>query len=134
MARGVEEIINKNKGDVKKVLLMLSSSYCSLAGVEKTQMMARHLFSSKRIPMMELDGANPEKRSDRELLFACSGLRGKYPQFFWLFPDGRIEFIGLWELIEKWNEACEIPTDFLTNHPEIDTFETIFSDIRDDTF
>ena len=80
------------------------------------------------------DGANPEKRSDRELLFACSGLRGKYPQFFWLFPDGRIEFIGLWELIEKWNEACEIPTDFLTNHPEIDTFETIFSDIRDDTF
>jgi hypothetical protein len=55
---------------------------------------------SKDILFETIDGALPENKDTRDLLFSISSERGVYPQCFFRLEDGSYEFIGLWAAIE----------------------------------
>ena len=86
------------------------------------------LFSAKKILVEKVDGAAPEEKELRDRLFILSEKRGKYPQCF-LKRDNddapRYEFIGTWEQIQDLLESESIAKEFLSLHPEIQTFSKV---------
>ena len=73
----------------------------------------------------QIDGADFENKIIRDELFAISGVRAKYPQCF-LIKDGTYQFVGVWETVEALEECDSLPPEVLDNHPEIDTFTSVF--------
>lgn len=65
----------------------------------------------------------------RNELFGISGIRGNYPQFFFLHQDGTTTFLGGWERIEMLNDS--LPDEILKAHPDIETWDTVFKDVVD---
>ena len=52
----------------------------------------------------QLDGSDPANRTRRNELFAISGLRAKYPQFF-LVDGETTEFLADWESFEYMHDS-----------------------------
>lgn len=92
------------------------------------------LFESKGIPYVMVDGASPEIKEVRTVLFTCSNKRGIYPQVFSRhLPTGKspklltvpdheekFTFVGTWETISEANENNSVSRDF----------DRLFSDIE----
>jgi hypothetical protein len=84
------------------------------------------LFESKGIPYVMVDGASPEIKDLRSILFNCSNKRGIYPQIFSRhLPNGKspklltvpdteekFTFVGTWEFISEANENNSVSRDF----------------------
>jgi len=69
-------------------VMMLVTSLPGTNEIEKNQTFLRQLFKGRKVPFVELDGADQSKKEERERLFAMSGKRGGYPQVFIEGPSG----------------------------------------------
>ena len=65
----------------------------------------------------------------RDELFQISGIRGNYPQFFFVHPDGSTSFYGDYEKVFEVNEASGIPESILEQNPEIETWTKVFGSV-----
>ncbi len=105
-------------------------------------------LASRGVPHAVVDGTDPDARDLRERLFAISGTRGGYPQFFIVTSmsssgdgggngngggggegdGGRrviIEYFGDFNRMEMLNETSGLPPEVLATHPELMTWEDI---------
>uniref|UniRef100_A0A7S1TXY1 Glutaredoxin domain-containing protein n=1 Tax=Phaeomonas parva TaxID=124430 RepID=A0A7S1TXY1_9STRA len=89
-----------------KCILLVSSTPHTQAH-EKHTARGRAVLQARKIVYEEVDGANEENRELRNELFAISGKRGLYPQFFIAY-GGHYFFAGDWEKIESLNEMVEL--------------------------
>ena len=118
-------------------MLVLISSMSLDRNVQQQQDRAMTLLRAKGISFETIDGAQAVNKERRNDLFAMSGLRGKYPQFFLVHPqaqtrdddDGESEpvlptvsFFADWDKLEAINDASSLPDDILKdrdNHKAI---------------
>lgn len=113
----------------KKVFVMLISSSVSDRLQATNQRNAKTILLSHNLPYIEVDGMNPDHKESRNELFEISGIRGNYPQFFFVHSNGATSFFGCYERLEEVNEASGLPKDILEQHPEIETWDTVFADV-----
>ncbi len=66
----------------------------------------------------------------RNELFLISGIRGCYPQFFFVQADGTITYFGNWDKLEAINEASSLPDDILEANPQIMTWGEVFGNME----
>ena len=97
----------------------------STSVVEGAQTFLRNIFRGKKIPVAEVDGLKPENKETRSELFACSGLRGQYPQVF-IRSGGALSFVGDFEKLQSLNDCEDLPADVLAANPSIETFGAVF--------
>ena len=91
------------------VLLLVSGIAVDVA-TRAQQQRSVALLQARGVAFETVDGAEPEHRATRDRLFAISGRRGAYPQFFVVGEeeggsDGAPRFVGLWDAIERLNEC-----------------------------
>ncbi len=89
------------------MIVLVSKSFGSL-GQKTNQDRAGTILNANKIPFEQVDGSDPEFKDLRDALFAISGIRGNYPQFF-VKEDDRITYIGDFEALETMNEAGTLP-------------------------
>ena len=106
-------------------VLLLVTSMPSTTIVEGAQANLRNIFRGKKIPVEEVDGLKPENKEARSELFACSGLRGQYPQVF-IRSGGALSFVGDFEKLQSLNDCEDLPADVLAANPAIETFSAVF--------
>mmetsp|Transcript_7654 Transcript_7654/g.16612 ORF Transcript_7654/g.16612 Transcript_7654/m.16612 type:complete len:98 (+) Transcript_7654:121-414(+) len=92
-----------------KILLLISSTTPDLvqkSNIEKSL----HLLRAKKIEFDTVDGSDPNVKEKRNALFAVSGIRGKYPQWFQVADagDDLPTFVGMWDEIEAINDRGEL--------------------------
>lgn len=103
--------------------------YSSLATDQIQVVNSRRLedsLSGRKIQFEKVDGSLAENKEVRDIMFASSGQRGKYPQCFLKSDGGDYVFVGLWEEIEGLLECDTIPAEVLAANPQIKTFEQVF--------
>ena len=124
----------------QKKLICLVSQGCHDRAQETNQSVALRWFNSKQIPYTTVDGMDPNQRQKRNELFDISGLRGNYPtnggsqrilypQFFFEYQNGTIQYLGNFSTLERLNESSNLPLEVLSRHVEIDTFDKIFGSV-----
>jgi len=92
-------------------ILILISSQSFDREVSARQERAYTLLSAKNIKYATIDGADPANKDIRSELFAISGLRVVYPQFFEVRSDGTAKFWGDWDRFEQENDAGTLMKD-----------------------
>ncbi|KAK1745047.1 hypothetical protein QTG54_004338 [Skeletonema marinoi] len=113
----------------QKKLICLVSQGCHDRAQETNQSVALRWFNSKQIPYTTVDGMDPNQRQKRNELFDISGLRGNYPQFFFEYQNGTIQYLGNFSTLERLNESSNLPLEVLSRHVEIETFDKIFGSV-----
>ena len=116
------------RGD-PKVLWCLISKGCHDRTQSANQSKALGWFKSRGVPHIVVDGMDPLQREARDKLFAISGIRGNYPQFFFQWGDGTINYLGPFDRIEALNETSGLPPDVLAQHPELETWDKVFGSV-----
>jgi len=112
--------------DAKKFLCLVSKGCGHDRRQSSNQSRALAWLASRGVPHVVVDGMDPKARDVREELFAISGVRGNYPQFFVASSDGRaIEYFGDFDKMEILNETSGLPTEVLAMHPDLMTWEDI---------
>jgi SH3-binding, glutamic acid-rich protein len=107
--------LEQYKTTMSSMMLMLFSGQSPSREVMSNQEKALTILRAKSIPYETLDGALPESRDRRNELFAISGIRAKYPQFFITTIVGATTttlFWGDWEKFEYANEEGTLVHDF----------------------
>lgn len=74
---------------------------------------------------------DPNQRQHRNELFDISGIRGNYPQFFFEYQNGTLQYMGNFSTLERLNESSNLPLEVLSRHVEIQTFEKVFRSVVD---
>lgn len=113
----------------EKKLVVLISNGVSDRTQATNQDRTLTLLKAKKTPHVTIDGMNPDQRDIRNELFEVSGMRGNYPQLFFVFRDGSTTFLGGWEKIETINDASDLPADVLQGNPEIETWTSVFGGV-----
>ena len=113
----------------QKILVCLVSQGVNNRTQEANQSVALRWFNSKQIPYITVDGMDPNQRRKRDELFEISGLRGNYPQFFFLYENGTVQYLGNFNTLERLNESSNLPLEVLSRHVEIETFDKIFGSV-----
>ena len=91
---------------------------------------ALNLFQIKNVPCTTIDGADPDKKGKRDMLFAVSKVKGNYPQIFSKTYGGTYEYLGGLGELQDLIDSDDIPYELLQSNPEIKTFERSFSHLR----
>jgi hypothetical protein len=65
----------------------------------------------------------------RNELFAISGIRACYPQFFLERKDGTTTFVGTWDVLEGINDSSSYPEETIEAHPELRTWDRVFANL-----
>ena len=119
-----EQSASNIKGDsgatsatVEALVLVLISRQSFDREVIQNQQNALRILDSKRIRYKTIDGADPANKEERNALFALSGLRAKYPQFF-LLRGGQKTFYGSMHAFSEANETGTLAQDFGTESAE----------------
>lgn len=112
--------------DPKKLICLVSMG-CHDRTQSSNQEKALSWFASRKVPHTIVDGMDGEQRDRRNKLFDISGIRGNYPQFFFEYEDGTINFFGSFDKIDQLNETSSLPADVLAQHPEVETWDKSFS-------
>ena len=112
-----------------KKLLCLVSKGCHDRSQVTNQLKALSWFNSRAVPHIVIDGMDPNQRERRTRLFNISGVQGNYPQFFFEFQDGTINFLGGFDKIESLNETSGLPPEVLAQHPELETWDKVFGSV-----
>ena len=115
----------------QKKLVCLISRGCHNRTQETNQSAALRWFDAKQIPYTIVDGMDPNQRQYRNELFDLSGIRGNYPQFFFEYQNGTIQYMGNFSTLERLNESSNLPLEVLSRHVEIETFEKVFGSVVD---
>ncbi len=113
----------------QKKLICLVSQGCHDRTQETNQSMALRWFNSKHIPYTIVDGMDPNQRQKRNQLFDISGLRGNYPQFFFEYQNGTIQYLGNFSKLERLNESSNLPSEVLSRHVQIETWDKMFGSV-----
>ncbi|GFH58572.1 hypothetical protein CTEN210_15048 [Chaetoceros tenuissimus] len=113
----------------KKVLVCLVSNGVSDHLQASRQRKATTILKARKLPYVEVDGMNPDHKESREELFAISGIRGNYPQFFFVHANGATSYLGNFEKLEELNETVDIPDDVLNANPDLETWPRVFKDV-----
>lgn len=116
--------------DPKKLIILISNG-CHDRTQSANQEKALHWFASKKVPHEVCDGMDPEQIERRNKLFAVSGVRGNYPQFFFELQDGTINFFGNFDKIEELNETNSLSEELLAQYPTFETWDRVFSCVVD---
>lgn len=69
--------------------------------------------------------------TSRDELFSISGIRGNYPQFFFVHSNGATSYFGNFDRLEELNETSSLPKEVLDANPDIETWEKVFRDVVD---
>lgn len=112
-----------------KILLCLVSRGCHDRTQSANQSKSLHWLASRKVPHTVIDGNDPEQRERRNKLFEISGVRANYPQFFFEFQEGTINFLGNFEKLDSLNETKGLPAEVLAQHPELETWEKQFGSV-----
>jgi hypothetical protein len=108
-------------------MLILTSSMSMSREIAQQQERAITLLRAKGIEFETLDGALAVNKTRRNELFALSGLRAQYPQFFLVHEDAddekRLTFFADWETLEAINDASKMPAHILDANPSILTWD-----------
>jgi len=118
------------EGD-KKIFVCLVSNGVSDHQQKTRQSRALTILQAKHLPFVEVDGMNPEHRESRDELFSISGIRGNYPQFFFVHSNGATSYFGNYDTLEELNETSSLPKDVLDAHPDFETWDKAFRDVVD---
>lgn len=113
----------------QKKLLILISKGVSDRTQATNQSRTLTLLQAKRTPYIAVDGMDPNMKEIRNELFDISGIRGNYPQFFFAYPDGSTTYLGDFDKLEAINESSHIPKEVLDDHPGIETWDRVFSNV-----
>lgn len=109
-----------------KLLLLMSSSSINRQ-VKVRQDLVENALQAAGIHFDSLDGALPEHKALRDELFALSGLRGEYPQFFLVPLDssgdggGGTRYWGEWTRFQHANDDQRLVEEFGTTLPPPET-------------
>jgi hypothetical protein len=103
--------IPKSFGPGRRIILLSSSTPINRLQ-DTNQERSLVLLKAHGIDYEVLDGADPDKKNLRDSLFAISGARGRYPQFFVLDDKGLATFFGTFETIEDVNDAGNFHSTF----------------------
>ena len=114
--------------DPKKLLCLISRG-CHDRTQSTNQTNAVDWLISRKVSHTIVDGNDPEEREERNKLFEISGVRGNYPQFFFEFQDGTINFLGNFEKINDLNETKGLSSEVLAQHPELETWDKMFGSV-----
>ena len=114
-----------------KKLICLISVGCHDRSQAVNQEKAIDWFTFRNVLHEIVDGMDPDQRERRNKLFDISGVRGCYPQFFFEYQDGKIDFYGNFDKIEALNETSSLPAEILAQHPEVETWDKAFGSCVD---
>uniref|UniRef100_A0A7S2YFX2 Saccharopine dehydrogenase NADP binding domain-containing protein n=1 Tax=Entomoneis paludosa TaxID=265537 RepID=A0A7S2YFX2_9STRA len=89
-----------------RMLVLVSNQSLNREAVANQQK-AFTILDQHSVPREVVDGSDPENKDYRNELFALSGLRGEYPQFF-LVKNGQKTFWGTWDTFELANDNGDI--------------------------
>jgi hypothetical protein len=64
----------------------------------------------------------------REELYSISGIRARYPQFFFIHSDGTTSYLGDWKMLQKIHHAEGLPRSYRDANPDISTWDEVFCD------
>ncbi len=107
-----------------KAILLFSSLATDQIQVVNTRRLETAL-EAKKVTFEKVNGSLVENKTLREVLFAASGIRGKYPQCFIASGD-MFQFVGQWEEMESLLDCDQLPKEILANNPHIATFSKVF--------
>jgi len=93
---------------VEKHVLVLVSLQSMDREVNSNQQHTTTVLDANKVNYKTLDGADPANKEKRNELFAISGLRAKYPQFFKVGDDGKPSFWGDYEKFQMTNDDKQI--------------------------
>ena len=114
--------------DPKKLVCLVSQG-CHDRIQSSNQTNALAWFHARRVPHATVNGNDPGQRDARNALFAVSGIRGNYPQFFFEYPDGTVRYFGDFAKIEGLNETNGLSPELLAQHPELETWDKVFGSV-----
>lgn len=112
-----------------KILICLVSKGCHDRIQAANQSRALDWLYSRGVPHKIVDGNDVDQRDERNKLFEVSGIRGNYPQFFFEWKDGTINYFGNFDKIESLNETSGLPVEVLAQHPELETWDKVFGSV-----
>jgi len=112
-----------------KILICLISRGVHDRVQSSNQKNVQDWFHTRKVPHTVIDGMDPAQREIRNKLFEISGIRGNYPQFFFEFEDGAINFLGNFDKVHDLNETTGLPAEILVQHPELETWDKIFGSV-----
>jgi len=115
-----------NSGDDAQLVFLLSSTPLNLKTLHRQQR-AEMVLRGRQIPFIQIDGADPDQRVDRNALFEISGMRANYPQFFCTKTVVRTSYLGDSEDVETINEATSLPPHILHANPSIITWDKVLA-------
>ena len=118
------------KPEAKKLICLVSNG-CHDRVQSSNQSKALDWFAARKVPYNVVDGMDPEQKEMRNKLFAVSGIRGNYPQFFFELQDGTINFFGNFDKIEELNETNSLSEELLAQYPTFETWDRVFSCVVD---
>jgi len=115
-------IINSSTRMSDSVILLISSTSTDSAQ-EVGQRRIHDMLKSKKVMFTSLDGSLPENKERRDQLFACSNLRGKYPQVFIESAATGLTYVGNYDKLVELAEC-----DGLEGLPDaVETFSKTFA-------
>mmetsp|Transcript_32455 Transcript_32455/g.59860 ORF Transcript_32455/g.59860 Transcript_32455/m.59860 type:complete len:154 (+) Transcript_32455:320-781(+) len=112
-----------------KILICLISRGVHDRVQSSNQTKAQDWFHTRKVPHTVIDGMDPAQREIRNKLFEISGIRGNYPQFFFEFEDGAINFLGNFDKVDDLNETTGLPAEILAQHPDLETWDKMFGSV-----
>mmetsp|Transcript_4805 Transcript_4805/g.9167 ORF Transcript_4805/g.9167 Transcript_4805/m.9167 type:complete len:124 (-) Transcript_4805:297-668(-) len=113
----------------KQIFVCLVSNGVSDHLQASRQRKAITILQARNLPYVEVDGMNPDHRESREELFSISGIRGNYPQFFFVHSNGATSYFGNFDRLEELNETSSLPKEVLDANPDFETWEKVFRDV-----
>ena len=90
-------------------MVVLISRGVSDRSQASNQSRALSILDARGVPYETVDGMDPSQRREREVLFGVSGVRGNYPQLFFVGGDGEAAYFGGYDRLEAVNEAGGLP-------------------------
>jgi len=124
----VTDLRESSKSSGNKRLLMLVSSTSGRQEQKTAQDRALTILKGMRIDsqhLEQLDGADPKQIERRNELFAISGIRAHYPQFFLVDADDKVKFLCTWDSFELMHDM-----DSLSESMNLDTYPITSSSIQ----
>eukprot|EP00977_Amphora_coffeiformis_P018826 scaffold6750_cov160-Amphora_coffeaeformis.AAC.10 len=91
-----------------KTLVLLVSNLTSNYAQTNAQDRVRTMLDGLGLPKKEIeevDGSDPNRKDERNELFALSGIRAKYPQIFMKDLGGKLTFVGDFDAMEYYNDT-----------------------------
>ena len=93
------------------------------------------ILKARKTPYCVVDGMDPRQKARRDELFAVSGKRGHYPQFFLISYDDHgneagVMFLGGCDRLKDLNDTVDLPEDILQANPDLETWTRLLGECK----